>query len=83
MRQNLHDFVDVESAFAGGKRFWFENRPEARKLFGERANELGIRTVAGLDRDDMAANPLPEEREVADDIEDFVPDESRFRDCRL
>src|SRR5438477_468767 len=31
--------------------------------------------MAGFDRDDVAANPLPEEREVADDIEDFVPDE--------
>src|SRR5207237_8519394 len=29
---------------------------------------------AGLDRDDVAANSLPEKREVADDIQDFVPD---------
>src|SRR5437868_10821378 len=75
MRQNSHDVVDIETAFAGRKSLRVDDRSETRELASQRADQLGVRAVARFDRDDVATNPLPEEREIADDIEDFMPHE--------
>ena len=37
--------------------------------------QLRVGAVTGLDRDDMTANAMTDEREIANDIEDFVPNE--------
>ena len=50
---------------------------------GQGAREFGVGAVAGLDRDDVSANGAAEQREVADDIEDFVPDEFIWETQRL
>src|SRR5207248_7741937 len=75
MRQKRHDAVDVEAAFARRESLRLEDWRGARKFPRERADQLGVRAMAWFYRDDVAANARPEKRQVADDIDDFVPDE--------
>ena len=75
MRQDFHDLVSVEPAIAGGHRPRYGNRASSRLLACERANQLRIRGVAGFYRHHMTTNAPPDEREIADDIKDFVPHE--------
>ena len=53
----------------------FENGCGSRKFARQGTDELGIRAMAGFDRDHVSPDWLPEQRKVADDIEDFVPNE--------
>ena len=75
MRQNVHDLIDVEPCFAGGKCARRQARQSLGVLPHERAGQLGIGSVAWFDCDDVAANAMPAKREVANDIEDFMADE--------
>src|SRR5205085_9135899 len=52
-----------------------QNRRGTREFLGQGADQLRVGAMPGFNRDDMAANPLPEKREVADNIEDFVAHE--------
>ena len=75
MRQNLHHLVRIKSPFAGRERARNRDRIASRLLARHRPGELRIRAMTGLDRDDMTANAMTDEREVTNDIEDFVPNE--------
>src|SRR5437763_12710468 len=72
MRQDLNDFVAVEATTT----FW--NNPRNRQGFATRPffcncpRELGICGVAGFYCDEVTANPATDQREVADDIENFM-----------
>src|SRR5438105_11263677 len=61
VRQNCHDLVDIETAFARWESLRLKHRRRARKFPGQRAHQLGVRAMAGLNRDDVTANSLPEE----------------------
>src|ERR1043166_1266916 len=75
VRKKFHHLTDIEPAFARRKRVRFKDGSRARELTSERADQLGVRAVTRLNRDDVTVNSLPEKREVPDDIEDFVTDE--------
>ena len=51
------------------------HRASLRLLAGDCPGQIRIRSVAGLYRDDMTSDAAPDQREIADDVENFVPDE--------
>ena len=67
----------------GGKLRLRQHRLGRLERLGEGAGEVGIGAVARLDRHDMPADGAAEKRQVADDIEDLVPNESRRETERL
>src|SRR5216110_2170880 len=75
MRQDLHDLFAVESAVA----FRYDSRAREcvapRLFFRDRPRQFCICSVPGLHRDEMAADAATDQREIADDVENFVPDE--------
>jgi hypothetical protein len=75
MRQNLHQLIGLDPAFA--VEGWLIDGKGAgpRLLPRNRPRQLGIRTVARLDRNHMPANALTNEREITDNIQDLVADE--------
>jgi len=75
VRQNLDDFVAVESTSA----FWYNARNSqrfaARLFLRNCSGQLSVRGVTRLHRDQMAANSATDQREIAYNIQDFVTDE--------
>src|SRR4029077_12456442 len=83
MRQNLHDLVGVEPAVAFGNDSRNRQRFTSRSFFGDCARQFRIRRVSRFYRDEMTTDPATEEREVADDVENFVPDKLVRKTQRL
>src|SRR3954464_12980825 len=75
MREQLHDLGDVEAAFAGRKGVGLESRGGARMFASKGADQFCVRAVSRFDRDDVTADSLTKQGEVANDIENFVADE--------
>src|SRR5438093_2704467 len=75
MRQNPHDLFAVESAVTLRHDSWNGERFAPRLFFGDNPGQFRIRRVAGFYRDEMAANSTTDQREIADDVENFVSDE--------
>ena len=73
MRQDLHYLVSVETATAGGDRAWRRHRASSGLLAGESASQLRIRRVAGFHRHHMTANRPADQRQIADNVQNFVP----------
>src|SRR5690242_9154915 len=88
MGQKTHDLFNVHGALSGSgavagrrlfavRRGWDKSFPGGglAHLRGDLAGELAIGGVARLDRDHMAGEWFSNEREIADNIENFVADE--------
>lgn len=71
VREGPHDLIDVEHTALGreGRR---RHGLELGLAFDEDGGEFGIGSMAGFDRDDVAAESAPGEGKVADEIENFV-----------
>src|SRR5712691_7954532 len=83
MRQDLHDLVGVESAVAFRDNARNGQRVTARLFLCNRARELSICGVPRLYGNEMTANAATDKREVADNVENLVPDEFVFESQRL
>ncbi len=68
---------------SAGKLRCRQHRLRGGVRFGQGAGEIGIDPVARFDRHHMAANGAAKKRQVADDIENFVPDEFVRKPQRL
>ena len=75
MRQNLHDLLRVKPALAPWQSARHGERLSSRLFPGQRPGHFCIRRVTRFHRDDMTANARADQREIPDDVEDFVPDE--------
>src|SRR6266404_911371 len=75
MRQNLDDLVRVEAAIAFRNNSRNGERVASRSFLCDRAREVRICGVSRFYRDEMSTNSTTDQREVADNVEDFVPNE--------
>src|SRR5438270_12588330 len=75
MRQNLHDLIGLEPAVAFRDNARNGQRVTARLFLRNRVSEFSVRCVPRFYGNEMTANAATDEREVADDVENFVPDE--------
>src|SRR5437773_1468554 len=75
VRKDLHHFASVQTGIAYWDRARCAHRASPRLLASERASQFRIRSMSGLHRHHVTADTPTDQREIADNIEDFVPDE--------
>src|SRR5438067_718712 len=75
MRQNFHHLINIETAFSRRKRPGNGKRRDLGVLFHDRPRQLRVSGMTRLYRNDMTPNASADERDVADDVEDFVASE--------
>src|SRR6266542_1397376 len=75
MRQNLHYLVGVESTIPTRNRAFHGKGAPACLLAGERASQVGIDSVTGFYRYHVASDAPPDERKIANNVENFVAHE--------
>src|SRR5206468_11145863 len=75
MRQNLHHFVDIKAPVAAWNRSRHCHGTSSLLLAGDGSSQIRIRGMTRLNCHHMSANSPPNQREVADDVENFVTHE--------
>src|SRR4030095_10188055 len=73
VRKDLHHFASVQTGIAYWDRARCAHRSSPRLLASKRASQFRIRSMSGLHRHHVTADTPTDEREIADNIEDFVP----------
>src|SRR4030095_4939386 len=73
VRKDLHHFASIQTGIAYWDRTRCAHRASPRLLASERARQFRIRSMSGLHRHHVTADTPTDEREIADNIEDFVP----------
>ena len=75
MRKDLHHFGSVQTGIAHWDRARCAQRASPRLLTSERASQFRIRSMSGFHRHHVTADTPTDQREIANNIEDFVPHE--------
>ena len=75
MRKDLHHFASVQTGIAYWDRARCAHRASLGLLAGDCPGQIRIRSMAGLYCHHMTSDTAPGQREIADDVENFVPDE--------
>ena len=83
MRQHLHHFFRAQSAIAARHCARNFHLAPARLFARERPGQLGIGRVARFHRHEVSANTPANQGEIADEIDDFMPDEFILKTQRL
>ena len=83
VRKDLHHFASVQTGIAYWDRARCAHRASPRLLASERASQFRIRSMSGLYRHHVTADTPADQREIADNIEDFVPYEFVGKTQRL
>src|SRR5215208_4450354 len=73
VRKDLHHFAGVQTGVAYWDCARCAHRASPGLLASERSSQFRIRSMSGLHRHDVTANTPTDQREIADNIEDFVP----------
>src|SRR5260370_10952631 len=75
VRKDLHPFASVQTGIAYWDRARCAHRASLGLLACDCPGQIRIRSMAGLYRHHMTSDTAPDKREIADDVENFVPDE--------
>src|ERR1022692_3748733 len=75
MRQNLHHFVGSETAFSGRKWVRRRHRAPSCLLARQCPRQFRVSAMTGFNRNHMTPNAVTDQRKVANDIENLVPNE--------
>src|SRR5437867_6947302 len=75
MRQNLHDLISVQSAVALWNNARHGERFSPRLFLRDHPRQFRVGRMPRFDRDQVATNSATDQRKVAHNVENLVPDE--------